>query len=105
MSSLKIMNGAHLAKVMVTCPECGQLTGIEHGEDDFGSASIHCDKCRNVFHPEYKDGMYLTRHQYLQAVTREVEVCNGLVNVAGSEFKFSQYSFFNANIIVGRIEV
>ncbi|WP_323946875.1 hypothetical protein [Aeromonas hydrophila] len=95
----------NIGKVVVTCSECGHLTGIENGEEDFASAIIHCDGCRSSFFPEYQDGVYLTRHQHLQAVTRTIEVRNGMVSVFGSEFRFSQYSFFSANVIVGRIEI
>lgn len=104
MEIINVPSSDNIIKVKVKCHHCGKLTDIDRSEEDYGSAIINCHGCRSNFIPEYEDGMYLTRCQYTRALTRNVQIKNGMVNVFGSEHWFGQYSFFCANVIIGKVQ-
>lgn len=94
-----------IKKVKVKCGVCDSETGVEKHVADRGSALVYCQHCGNQFSPTFPDGFYIVRGEYLD-IGRKVQIEDGFVTVCNDERKnrFSQWNFFNVNLMVGRVD-
>jgi len=92
--------------VLVPCPHCHRESSVANGVEDFGSALVVCQHCKQQFLPDFRDGRYLTRPQYAGA-ERVVLIANGGVRLArdveADGDSFSTTFFFKANLMLGLI--